>query len=406
MNNLPDIEQFAVDRLPPLEQMAEPVAAAASVPARRAVAKTAEKSLAQTILDPIQAYLRGTGQAATAGLAQYPAALGIQATRAVTGGAPLTFGEALQEVKSQNRQFQQEYPTAYMLGQLSGITPTIATGGAAAGGIPLVRSLAVGAPSTSIPAMAARGAMYGGVQGFTENEALSDAAAGATLGAALSGTLGTAGRYATSKLGELGEKSAVKRVQQAFEKDPALKEKLKSRLNKRDLTSEELKEPLSEKEVRKFLRLLGQEPEGPTKELVDRMLSSERLAQETAKAATRGFAQSSPVYGALAGLGAGGAIGIQDPLSLALLAGAGGLGVAKSQAAQEAAQAAITRLGIASMTRPGVGNLYRPGAAGVPGALVGEALGRAGTAAIGPYVSPPSRLQLLADDFRQQYGER
>lgn len=406
MDKLPDIEQFAVDRLPSIDQFAVPAAIPASAPKRPPRAPAPEKSMAQTVLDPIQSFLRSTGQAASLGLAQYPAALGIQATRAVTGGAPLSFGEALQEVKQQNRQFQQENPTASTLGQLAGIVPTVFTGGAAAGGIPLVRSLTVGAPSTSMAAMTGRGALYGGVQGFTENESLTDAGAGAILGGALSGTLGTAGRYATSRLGQLGEKEAIKSLKDYVGDDLRKRTILKSTVYGDRLTKEQFYSDITDKEVREFLKATGKNPDLELKNIVDSIISSQNIAAKSAAGAAKGLSEASPVYGALAGFGAGGAAGVQDPLTLALLAGAGGLGVAKSAAVQEAAKSAVTGLGLSNMLRPGVGNLYSPGAAGVPGALVGEAAGRAATAAMGPYVSPPSRLQQLADDFRQEFGGR
>jgi len=110
------------------------------------------------------AAVRGYGKGATLGLIQYPQALLKQA---VNGG---TFGENLADLRQSEEQLAQEHPVAYYGGNLvGGLQSAVGTGG---GGL-------VG--------LMGRGAIQGGVAGFTQNEDLGDAAAGAGLGAALGG---------------------------------------------------------------------------------------------------------------------------------------------------------------------------------------------------------------------------
>lgn len=121
------------------------------------------------------------GSGVTAGLSNIPAAGVMQATRSMTGGAPLTFSEALQEVRRSGRETAKQYPAASALGQLGG--SAILTGLTGGG---------------SLPAQIGKGAVQGGVAGAMAAETPSDAATAAAIGAGttagLTGLLGGAGR--------------------------------------------------------------------------------------------------------------------------------------------------------------------------------------------------------------------
>lgn len=123
------------------------------------------------VTDGIAAYLSNLGESASMGLTKYPAALAIQGTRALTGGAPLTWDEAVHEARLQQNAANAASPTAATLGNLSGNVVNAALVGGA-----------------GIPQLVARNAATGAVRGFTQNEGLDDAAldtlGGATLGAA------------------------------------------------------------------------------------------------------------------------------------------------------------------------------------------------------------------------------
>jgi hypothetical protein len=114
--------------------------------------------------DNAAAATRGFGKSATLGLIQYPQA-GLM--KLVNGG---TFKDNLANLREDEAQVAAAHPIPYGAGSLAGTALTAAgTGG---GGL-------IG--------MAGRGAIQGGVSGFTQNEDFGDAAAGAGLGAVLGG---------------------------------------------------------------------------------------------------------------------------------------------------------------------------------------------------------------------------
>lgn len=135
-------------------------------------------------LGAIPAAASGVGYGLTAGLTQFPAAAVLQGTRALTGGAPLSYGEALQEVRAANRATQREYPFAYGAGEVggSGILTALTGGG-------------------SLPVQMGKAALQGGVSGATAAESLADvpgaAAGGAALSAGTTGLLGGLGKLVT-----------------------------------------------------------------------------------------------------------------------------------------------------------------------------------------------------------------
>jgi hypothetical protein len=109
-----------------------------------------------------QAATRGFAKSATLGLVQYPQA-GLK--QLVNGG---TFGENLSDLRAEEAQLAADHPVPYQ-------------GGSAAGTL----LQAAGTGGGGLLGMVGRGAIQGGVSGFTQNEDLGDAAAGAGVGAGL-----------------------------------------------------------------------------------------------------------------------------------------------------------------------------------------------------------------------------
>ena len=64
-------------------------------------------------------FLQGVGRGASLGLSDFPAAGALMATRAMTGGAPMSFPEAIREVRQQQQAASQAGP-AYTVGSLTG----------------------------------------------------------------------------------------------------------------------------------------------------------------------------------------------------------------------------------------------------------------------------------------------
>lgn len=121
------------------------------------------------------AALRGIGESATLGLSRYPAALIYSKTM----GVP--YEEALASVRAQEEQLRKEQAAPYMAGKIAGSLATLPVGGAARGILPAI----------------GRGAVQGGVVGFTERPGMENVVQDVGLGAALGGTLsGAAGAAA------------------------------------------------------------------------------------------------------------------------------------------------------------------------------------------------------------------
>jgi hypothetical protein len=89
---------FDVKSAYPQTQQAQPAAPQAITP-QAAVAQPQPQMPPESMMDRTLAGISGFGQGATAGLIQYPQALALKATRAMTGGTPMTFGQSLQEVQ-------------------------------------------------------------------------------------------------------------------------------------------------------------------------------------------------------------------------------------------------------------------------------------------------------------------
>jgi hypothetical protein len=115
--------------------------------------------------------ISGFGQGATAGLIQYPQALVLRATRAVTGGVTPTFGEALQDVRQGQQALREESPYTYGAGQITGGAAGLGKLTAGAG---LARTAATAggmgatakyteAPETTLGQAALQGAAEGGI---------------------------------------------------------------------------------------------------------------------------------------------------------------------------------------------------------------------------------------------------
>lgn len=129
-------------------------------------------------------FLQGVGRGASFGVTDPLAALAIMGTRALTGGAPMNFGQALQQVKEGNIAAR-DAGSAYDIGNI--------TGGLTTGGL-----LGIG---RTLPGTVARGATMGGVSGaLSERPDQIFSPEGATIGA-LAGGLGGALTYGLSMPG-------------------------------------------------------------------------------------------------------------------------------------------------------------------------------------------------------------
>ena len=132
-------------------------------------------------------FLQGVGRGASMGLTDFPAAAALMATRSMTGGAPMSFPDALREVKLQQQQASQAGP-AYTVGSLTG---GLATGGA----------LGIG---KTLLGTTARGATMGAISGAlpeTPSEFISP------VGAAIGTIAGAAGGALTGGLSAAGARA-------------------------------------------------------------------------------------------------------------------------------------------------------------------------------------------------------
>lgn len=151
------------------------------------------------------AFMTGVGRGASLGLSDYLAALGIQGTRAMTGGAPVTFQEALGDVRGFTQQMREQSPLAYGAGQMVG-----SVGGPGAAAAKLVsRAPKLG----TIAGITGTGAVTGGVSGFTEGEDLGQAAIGAGLGAATGGLVGGAFQGSKRLVDKLAREDAARSIE-------------------------------------------------------------------------------------------------------------------------------------------------------------------------------------------------
>lgn len=133
----------------------------------------------QSQMEAAKTFATNIGRGATLGLVKYPAALAQMGVRALTGAPVGTFGENVADVGEFYRQQEAASPTA-------------ATAGRVIGGLVPIPGLG---PATTVLGTAGRGAVSGGVSGFTEQENLSDALKGAAVGGGVGlvgGTLASA----------------------------------------------------------------------------------------------------------------------------------------------------------------------------------------------------------------------
>lgn len=150
-------------------------------------------------------FMTGVGRSASLGTSDYLAALALMGTRSATGGAPITFQDALADVRTMNEQLREQSPIAYGAGQVVG-----SLGGPGAVAMQAVkRAPALG----TIAGMTGTGAVTGGISGFTENEDLAQAAAGAGLGALTGGTVGAAFQGTKRLIDKAARESAARSVE-------------------------------------------------------------------------------------------------------------------------------------------------------------------------------------------------
>jgi hypothetical protein len=163
--------------------------------------------------DRTLAGISGFGQGATSGLIQYPQALALKATRAMTGGAPMTYEQSLQEVQQGQGQLQQQYPMTYGAGEVGGSLASflggtkLATAGLSAG------QKAVGL-GTKLAAPTMVGAVQSGTAEATKpGTTLSDIGTSAAIGGGLGfggGLLGAGVEAGVTKLGEASVRQTLR----------------------------------------------------------------------------------------------------------------------------------------------------------------------------------------------------
>lgn len=267
----------------------------------------------EMIAGPVGAFAQSVGRGATMGLTDYPAAAALMGVRALTGGAPLSYREALGEVQRQQRATSKEYPTATTLGALTGtLTPTAALPG-----------MAITAGKVTAPVV--RGAVGGGVAGATSTDVaqsdnlmrdyLKNIGIGSLTGAGLGATFGTLGAIP----GYLSKKSTERfeaAVRPAAER--AVEQQIAAGIIPANISSQ-IKEKFVQNIIERSKKAV------PLSELAS--LAGNRLYEEV----------KSAVRPALTGaaLGAGlGAITSGDPLSGALVGSGSFIAAAKLRAAQ------------------------------------------------------------------------
>jgi hypothetical protein len=152
----------------------------------------------------VMAGISGFGKGATAGLIQYPQALALRATRAVTGGEPMTFSQSLQEVRQGQGQLQQENPLTYGAGEIGG---TIAGLGKAA--------KVVGLGANPVQRLSGLAGVQAGISKATESPETTAAQAIESGGMSTAGALalGGAGKAVEAGISKVGERALSKSVQ-------------------------------------------------------------------------------------------------------------------------------------------------------------------------------------------------
>jgi hypothetical protein len=165
----------------------------------------------------VMAGISGFGKGATAGLIQYPQALALRATRALTGGAPTTFSEALQDVRQSQGQLQQQYPITYGASEVGG---TIAGLGKAA--------KVVGLGANPVQRVAGMAGIQAGISKATESPETTAAQAIESGGMSTAGALalGGAGKAVEAGVRKIGEKTVSKTVEKLIESGTPESQKL------------------------------------------------------------------------------------------------------------------------------------------------------------------------------------
>jgi len=176
--------------------------------------------------------LSGFGQGATSGLIQYPQALALKATRAMTGGAPMTYEQSLQEVRQGQGQLQQQYPYTYGAGELGGGLASFAagTGALQAGKLGMLPGrLGTTAAQYSSGAIQAP-AIVGAIQGATTQATKPDSTLGDVITAgSLGGAFGAGGGALAKGINyagrQYGETTLTNTLSNLLEQDTAASRK-------------------------------------------------------------------------------------------------------------------------------------------------------------------------------------
>lgn len=328
------------------------------------------------LLDKTMTAIRGFGQGATAGLIQYPQAILKQAGRNLNGepDSPTnSFKSNLADLRGENTDLATSQPAQWYGGNAAGaVTSGVISGGSTLGGL------------------AARGAVQGGTEGFTQNENLGDAAVGVGLG----GTLGAIGGGASTWLNGLKAQALKQAAERSVAADlGAVAGKTAEKFKGQDL---EAFQTLVQE------NLAAMSPKAAAKQVANITAGDpgffSRIATATGRAFT-GVARNAVV-------GGGGAVAantaynyksdkpLLEDAPLAFAAGVGGK-QALSRLGATAAGHGSTWLGRLTAQNP---NLAPAVVGGVQAPVVGGTV--AGTVDAMNPVPQQSRLQILADQFR------
>jgi hypothetical protein len=312
--------------------------------------------------------LRGFGRGASLGLTDPLAALVLKGTRAMTGGAPMSFQDALSEVKRINKQVEEN--PLYRGGELAGNI------GVAAIGTPAAVAARGGGPAyaATFKPTVKRGAAAGAISGVGETENLSDLPQNIGIGALVGLTSSAIPGLASKTAYKLAERDVLKRL---AERDVILDRMIRDIPN---LTAEQ-KSALSMR-LGNFLTEEYIQP-GP---VVGRTL---KKIGETAIGAI-----GPGTLGALGGAGTALITG-NDPMTGALIGGAGIAAASKASAIDDVWRG-IRDLSLKPLIRSDVI---------VPTVL--ETAARTAQPTITQQIierNEEDRLRKLADDFIRKYG--